>query len=142
MSNFSEILKELMQERGLSCEKLAKNLGLKSATVSRWTLRDYSLKLKNLVMLADYFNCSIEFLAGRTEKPLSFTPKPRPPFMEQFKYILKTHGVSTYKLDKETPVKHVYLNRWRRGGEPLLNTLIILADYLGCTIDQLVGREN
>ena len=48
MPNLSEILRELMQERGLNCEKLAEGLGLKSATVCRWTLRDYSLKLKIL----------------------------------------------------------------------------------------------
>lgn len=142
MSSFSETLKELMQDRGLNSETLANNLGLKRSTINRWTLREYSIKLANLIMLADYFNCSIEFLVGRTETPLSFSPKNCPPFMEQFQAVLKAYGISTYKLDKETPIKHVYLNRWRHGGEPLLNNLFILADYFGCTLDQLVGRES
>lgn len=103
MSNFSETLKELMQERGLNSETLVKELGLKSATVNRWTRKEYSVKLANLIMLADYFEYSVEFLTGRTEVYLSFTPNQCPLFMEQLTASLKF-----------TASLHISLTRKRR----------------------------
>lgn len=142
MTNFRERLSELIKESGKTTEQIAEAFNTKSSSIRRWTTCDCSPKLSTLIKFADYFECSIDFLSGRTDNQLGFAPKNCPPFFTQLSEVLRLHKISTYKLDKETPIKHVYLNRWRHGGEPLLPSLIALANYIGCTIDQLVGRES
>lgn len=62
---FGKRLKELREERGVSQPALAKELGVSRAIVSFWENGLREPTLSNLVALADYFDESIDYLAGR-----------------------------------------------------------------------------
>ena len=55
-------LKELRQEKGITQIKLAMDLGLNQNTVSRYETGEREADCKTLIMLADYFNVSIDYL--------------------------------------------------------------------------------
>jgi len=141
LSLFNERLKELMQYKNIKSEKLADAVGVTGSVVRRWTFNDTDLKLSNLLKLADYFNCSIEFLIGRSDKVLDFSPKECPPFYDAAINALNHFDVTVYKVSKETKIKGYHFYIWKKGSEPKLSSLIELSNYLGCTIDFLLGRE-
>lgn len=66
-------LKALRKERGVSQVKLAMDLNLSQNTISRYETEVREADYKTLIMLADYFNVSIDYLLERTDNP-TFLP--------------------------------------------------------------------
>ena len=64
MEKFSERLKELRQEKGLSIQGLAKEVKISSSSLCRWENCQADIKGSQLVMLAKYFDVSIDYLMG------------------------------------------------------------------------------
>lgn len=62
-------LKELRKKRGLSQQRLAMELNVNQNTISRYETSEREADYKTLIMLADYFNVSIDYLLERTDKP-------------------------------------------------------------------------
>lgn len=78
---FSERLKELMIEQGFTTvESLSKQLAVSDETVRLWRNGRRYISLSQLIKLADYLNCSIDYLVGRSDTRLDFTPKSCPFF--------------------------------------------------------------
>ena len=136
---FNERLKELTE--GKSKHKLSKNLGFGESAIDGWCLGFRSPKLSYFIRLADYFNCSLDFLYGRSEDDTPPKPAPMPKLDERIKSVLKACGVTWYNVVKNTGLSKSTLLQWGRGRDPLLSKLAELADYLGVSIDYLVGRE-
>ncbi len=64
MEKFSERLKELRQEKGLSIQGLAKEVKISSSSLCRWENRQADIKGSQLIILAGYFGVSIDYLMG------------------------------------------------------------------------------
>ena len=62
---FGKRLKELREERNISQPVLAKELGVSRAIVSFWENGLREPTLSNLIAIADYFDESLDYLAGR-----------------------------------------------------------------------------
>ena len=67
LKGFSERLSELMQENGLNAESLGKAINIAPPVIRRWCLPYKDAYYKNVVRVADYFNCSLDFLCGRSD---------------------------------------------------------------------------
>ncbi len=61
---FPERIKDLRDEKGISQERLADELGVSHGTISLWETGKREPKLSNLILLAEYFGVSIDYLAG------------------------------------------------------------------------------
>ena len=64
MGIFAERLKELRKERNMSELQLAKVLGVSSTTINRWERGLRVPNLDSLVLLARFFDVSIDYLCG------------------------------------------------------------------------------
>ena len=64
MNKFAERLKELRLEKNLTQTKLANDTGLSQAIIANWERNLKTPTLDNLIILAKYFGCSIDYLAG------------------------------------------------------------------------------
>jgi transcriptional regulator with XRE-family HTH domain len=143
MSKFGERLNELLFQSSITPEKLASAINVSVSTVYRWKNNETKLFLSNLIALADYLNCSIDFLLGRSDEILTFHPiRNLPKFSLRLRELMKEKGMSTYRLRKETRYDGKYFEKWDTGSDPLALTLIDLADILDCTVDYLIGREK
>ena len=60
-------LKELRKKRRISQLKLATDLNMNQNTVSRYENMERQADYKTLILLADYFNVSLDYLLGRTD---------------------------------------------------------------------------
>ena len=64
MQIFGERLKELRQEKGLSLMELAKLTQISNATLCRWENNLVDVKGAELVILANFFGVSADYLLG------------------------------------------------------------------------------
>ncbi len=137
-----ERLTELMDEKGISNKEMAKALGVALGTVGYWKKGKNNMRLPQFIAIADYFNCSLDFLAGRSETFIDFVPKERPPFYEHLKMLMADKGISRNKINRETKIKSSHFVDWKNGAEPQIYSLVELADYLDISIDCLIGRDR
>ena len=64
---FSTRLKQLRELKGLSTQKLADAIGLKSkGSITQFEKTMTSPSVDTLVAIADYFNVSLDYLVGRS----------------------------------------------------------------------------
>ena len=56
--------------------------------------------------------------------------------------LIKEKGISLRKIEAEINIDHSTFSRWLHGQTlPQADYLWLLADYFGCTLDYLLGRE-
>lgn len=67
--DFKERLKELREELYLTQKEVAKQSGLSPQCISQLESGQRSPTAITLLALADYFDCSIDYLLGRIDKP-------------------------------------------------------------------------
>ena len=61
-------LKELRKRKKISQLKLAMDLGMNQNSISRYENLERQADYETLIKFADYFNVSIDYLLGRTDK--------------------------------------------------------------------------
>ncbi|KDR95938.1 Transcriptional regulator, contains XRE-family HTH domain [Peptoclostridium litorale DSM 5388] len=94
---FSERLKTLRNEKGLTQQDIADILGIGRATVAGYETKGKQPDYEKLTLLADYFNVSTDYLLGRTDqrKPCS-TDKP----ITKAYHNLDAEGLSDEDIEK------------------------------------------
>ena len=61
----------------------------------------------------------------------------------ELKYHRLIRNKTLNQIEKDTGISNVNLSRWERGQVvPNIDFCIILADYYGISLDELVGRET
>lgn len=79
---YVSIFVKLMEEKGLTPYRVAKETGITQATLSRWKTGKVNPSLETLQVLADYFHVSIDYLTGKAsiekEKALETQKSARP----------------------------------------------------------------
>ena len=64
---FGDIFKELRNKKGLSQEKIAEDLDVSPALVSKWENHSSTPGPEMLVYISDYFNVSVDYLVGKSK---------------------------------------------------------------------------
>ena len=116
-------------------------MGIDETTIYKWMTFANSISLKHLIKLADYFQCSIDYLFGRSKDYLPFTIQPLIPFSKRIREVIeKKDTQDTALLKKHVLRKGIFTNG--KGSVPQLPTLIELAYLFDCSVDYLIGRER
>lgn len=63
-------LKELRKQKHISQVKLSIDLNMAQNTISQYETESRQADYMTLIMIADYFSVSIDYLLGRTENPI------------------------------------------------------------------------
>ena len=142
LSNFSENLSALLDEKNLSVEEFAASVDIAYSEVYRYLHGEFLPKLSNIIKIADRYNESIDYLLGFRPLPEHEKFCTSKPFSQRLNQLLAQRKISRYRLAKDT---HISINRiddWYHGKFiPSLEKAIILSRYFDCTIDFLFGRE-
>ncbi len=142
VEKFTNSLNDIIVERGYNTTSLSQAMGVDKILVHKWRRNGKDVKLKTLIKLADFFDCSIEYLCGKTDVCLDYTPNREIlPFGVRIKQVLAECHVSAYSLLENTTIKRSQYQHWKDGIEPRLSSLETIAEYLSITIDYLVGRD-
>ncbi|MCI9504104.1 MAG: helix-turn-helix domain-containing protein [Clostridia bacterium] len=137
-----ERISELLTVKGIDNKTFAGSLGVNVSTVGRWKSNAKYMRLSQIIAVANYFACSLDFLVGRSDIVLDFQPQTCPPFYPHLRKLLKEKGISRNQINRETRIKSSHFVDWSNGADPHILSLIELADYLNVTLDMLAGREK
>lgn len=69
MAKFCDRLKALREDNDILSKDFAKAMNVESSTISNWERGARFPKEDMLIKIADYFNCSLDYLLGRTDNP-------------------------------------------------------------------------
>ena len=143
LTKFAENLKDLMFDNNLSQKDLAENTGIERASICNYLKGNRIPNLKSTVILCEYFNCSVDFLIGKSVENSHIKFLPCPPFAERLKLYLNKYGGSPLSLCKLVGLPDSKFYGWLAGTNfPKIDNVEKLADYFKISIDQFLGREN
>ncbi|MBD5632153.1 MAG: helix-turn-helix transcriptional regulator [Clostridia bacterium] len=143
LSNLSIRLTELMQEAELNNAALADKIETEQSVISKFKRAERMPSCTTLVKLADFFQCSTDYLLGLSDNLNFATYRECPPFNEQLNFLLKYFNKTKYRLEKDTKLTEETVNRWQKGiYEPTVESLVRLAKYFNCSVDFVLGREK
>ena len=144
LTKFGERLSELIFDNKLTVDKLSKDLNYNVFNIHHWLSgkMKYKPSTPNLVMLADYFKCSVDYLIGLDDENYNPNPIiPRPPFSAQFRSAVEVKGYNLNSLSKKIEMGTTSFYIWINGkSEPGVDSLLRIAKALDCSIDYLLGR--
>lgn len=140
---FSEILKELIEDKGLSLRKLAAASNVSAVQYGKYLKGAYP-NIDVAVRIANYFKCSLDYLFGisdvnKYEGEMCYNLSY---FVEKYEKLLKENKITHWKFSKETGLSESCLRHWKYGQEPRMESLIIIAKNLSASLDYLVGAGN
>lgn len=72
---FKDVFVHILQERNISAYKLSKDTGITQGMISYWKTGERTPSAESLNILADYLNCSVDYLLGRDGQQKKPTPK-------------------------------------------------------------------
>ena len=67
LSNFAENLNDLILDNNLSVKTFSEKLGFNLSECYKYLRKEYLPCLANIIKIADYFECSIDYLLGLGE---------------------------------------------------------------------------
>lgn len=138
---------ELLNERGITAYRVAKDTGLNPTTFTDWKKGKGSPKTDKLQKIADYFDVSLDWLTGNSNfrsVQKAFNPEKENNSYKVFELLLKEHDTTPYKVSKDTGIGTATLSNWKNGKyTPKQDKMQKLADYFGVTIDYLMtGKDS
>ena len=142
MSNFGERLSELIYEQNMDKKTFANTVGIDATCISHYILGKHAPTVEHLIKLADYFNCSTDFLLGREDELHKLTFKKCPPFSEQLLFLKQTFNCKPNEIYDDTELAKTSYYNWLSGKQPTLDNIIRLANLFDCRVDFVLGRES
>lgn len=124
--------------------KRAKIIGISNTTYSNAYNYGIIPKTSSLILIADYFNISVEYLIANTDDE-HFEKSLRPvSFKERLIELQREKNISTvYELSQRIHIHRNNIAQWYKlNCIPLIDDLIIIADFFKVSIDYLLGRTD
>ena len=81
---FKERFEQLLQSRQLTPDRVAKDLGMSQGLMNEYKNGIKLPSIQNLIKIADYLGCSVDYLLGRVDSPEPNGPAPEDPFVAEF----------------------------------------------------------
>lgn len=150
--SFSLRLKELREKAGMSQIMLAKSLNVGVGSVGMWESTTRIPPAKKLVMIADFFHVSTDYLLGRTDEPntvnITYSPDAAQEggdevCMLQLLNLREEKGKTQQEIAGFLGVTQQAYSRYERGTCELgYEALIKLAKYFDVSVDYLLGNTS
>lgn len=136
MTIFSERLKTLLIEEGLTGYDLKVKLGIPMQSILYWLQGAYYPSPKYLLVLVDFFSITADYLLGLDSCYVEEPPKKSQSFADTQKSVLerlenyrRKEKITYYKLSKRLSVGQSTLKRWTLGSMPETAILIRISHY-------------
>ena len=143
MSKFGERLDELAFERNLTNKMLAEKLNISPACVTQYMQGKFEPTYEHLIAVADFFQCSTDYLLGCEDEYKPITFKPCPPFSERLAFLKAKYKCSAYQIYTGHGIsKSSYYGWINDKRKPSTENLLNLAKFFSCRIDYILGRED
>ena len=138
---FKDVLSELLYDNGLSQEDLSFNLKINLSTINRYFNHNILPSYENILKMSAFFSCSINYLLGFDQENNYCDKFSERTFYDTYKHLLDINNISNRKLSAILGYSRNRMTFWKKGVNPSVETLILIANYFNITIDYLIGKE-
>ena len=143
---FCDVINDLLISKNINQRQLSLKTNISTTDVSEYCSGTLP-NIPNLVKLANFFDCSTDYLLGIKEedKIKNFNASYVYAFENFYNTLLnlvKDKNLTFYKLSKIIGVHKNTIYNWKNGVNPSCLTLIKLSEYFGVSVDYLVGRTD
>lgn len=114
---FKDRLCKILSDRGISRSQLSAALGYSPQAVSNWTLGKSSPDPDTLSKIADYFNCSTDYLLGRVDYPELVIKKAPPESGADVGNYAVNKGSPEFTAEEILRLKELLQNQGNSSGE-------------------------
>ena len=141
-TKFQKRINELVADSELKNADLAKAGKFDYRSLSNALVYGIIPTTSTLIKIADYFNVSIDYLLGRTDKN-DFFEMSNSTFQQRFEELCKEKGVTHYKVSQDCFFDKSNISRWlSKGYLPTLEILDMITRYFNVSIDYILGRSD
>ena len=144
MLKFAERLNDLILEKDVTPQQIKEEIGV-DVYHKKSEKNEYTPLLSEFIKLADYFECSLAYLAGvEDESGKCAFQTDLPPFGARLRAVITERGISVRQLAKRADLSGtIVIYDWLNGKYlPRIGNLIEISKVLDCSLDYLVGREK
>ena len=143
MSKFSESFTELLIEHNITPSAFAKIIGCGKGTISRYQNGQKLPSLDILLRMADYFQCSTDYLLGLEMELYPRTFQSVVPFQQRLPIFCQALSITKYQIEHKAKIAQSAIYKWQNGtGIPSVESLIKISQAFGCSIDFILGRSG
>lgn len=141
-TKFQKRINELVADSELKNADLAKAGKFDYRSLSNALVYGIIPTTSTLIKIADYFNVSIDYLLGRTDKN-DFFEMSNSTFQQRFEELCKEKVVTHYKVSQDCFFDKSNVSRWlSKGYLPTLEILDMITKYFNVSIDYILGRSD
>lgn len=139
-------MKELREEAGLKQKDIAKIMNVTKGSYSMWECGTDTIPLRRLNEFCNYFNVSIDYVVGFSDKKRYANAKPDIKFKitgENLKKIRNKKGLTQVAISNELNINQPTWNRYENSKTLILTvTLVELAKKYHYSIDKILGKDK
>lgn len=137
---FSQLLKELRTQKGVTQTDLARAIGVSNGNVGDWERGRSKPGYDSLVALSRFFEISAGQLleVPDIEGDLTYDDIP---LVDRIEKLIKEKGLSFKRVEKDCKLGNGTIKRWK-DQSPRLDKLVSVAEYLHVSLDYLVFGRN
>ena len=141
MSNFVEMLLDALHEKGKTMKDLEDNVIIPKRSFYQY--KTYTPFLPTILKIVNYLEMSLDYFTDRTStnnfKAYKLEQKE---FYNKLISVMKQAKISQSRLAKDLEIGRHNFSYWKNGSFPKFTTLIEIANYLNCNIDDLLETER
>ena len=140
MSKFLETFDEILEERGLSLTELSKISNINISTLLNYPRSNPTII--TALKIVDYLHSSLDYFEQKIDyENCEFDKNYKINFFENLDKARKQQKIKVKTLCEETGIGESTYYDWKNGKLPRYENLITIANYLDCSIDELLGRH-
>lgn len=148
-SHVARRIKDIARTREITMKSILESCDLGSNTFSHM-LHGKVIASDSLARIADSLNCSVDYLLGRTDTPILLfenrknsqeTGYSSSEVAAQIKEKLKEKKITAKKMLSDLGLSSATLGHYEKS-MPKADNLALIADYLGVSVDYLLGRTD
>ncbi len=140
MIDFITAVKNILEESGTTIDNLFENGVISKNTFYKYRHRNPSLK--TLIKVANFMCVSIDYLyeLSDTNNFKKYSQDQRG-FYQILQNYINNANLSNRQFCKELNYQKDALTRYKQGVDPSLRTLFEIANFFGCSVDDLLVHE-
>lgn len=139
---FADRLKELLEINGLDVKDISEATEIDKSNLYNFLDGKHIPSTENAIRIAMYFQCPLDYLFGFCESFEKSQSTYSVPVKVRYRQAIDGMKCSRYKLSQISKICQQTLWRWYHGRQtPNLSSLVILSEFLDCSVDFLAGKD-
>lgn len=141
MIDFIDAVKNILDEQGKTIDLMFSDGVISKNTFYKYRQRQPSLP--TLIKVANYLQTTIDYMYGLSDKN-HFTPytTSQDNFYHTLTNMISHSHISRRRFCQDLHYSKDNIIRYKNGTQPNVRTLFEIADYFGCTIDDLLDKQK